>query len=263
MRAPTSVATDALEDVEGRLEVALGRPDVLPVAGATWPYRPSPTRRGKTSRSIDARSPRSQQRRAPSARARTTPAEMLFVSIWSGAGFSTNSRTDPSSVAAARARRPTGPRPGTARASRARPSAACAAQLGGDVDVGQHVAVEHQEPLVEHVLGELQRAARAQRPRLLEVAQAQADRLAVAQHGAHAGGHVPARHHDVVDAVRAQPVEHERDERPVDQRDDRLRHRGGQRPQPRALATGEDERLHSTSGLDDVRRASAARPIPS
>ena len=25
------------------------------------------------------------------------PAEMLFVSIWSGAGFSTNSRTDPSS----------------------------------------------------------------------------------------------------------------------------------------------------------------------
>jgi hypothetical protein len=55
---------------------------------------------------------------------------------------------------------------------------------------------------------------------------------------------MPARHHDVVDAVAAQPVEHERDERPVDERHDGLRHRGGERAQARAFAAGEDQRLH-------------------
>jgi hypothetical protein len=44
-------------------------------------------------------------------------------------------------------------------------------ELPADVEVGQHVAVEHQEALVEQTLGELQRAAGAQRPRLLHVAQ--------------------------------------------------------------------------------------------
>ena len=32
-------------------------------------------------------------------------------------------------------------------------------ELGAEVEVGEDVAVEHQEALVEHVLGELQRAA--------------------------------------------------------------------------------------------------------
>src|SRR3954447_7185517 len=126
--------------------------------------------------------------------------------------------------------------------------------LRRQVEVGQRVAVEHQEAFVEHVLGELQRAAGAKGSRFLQVAQPHAGGRAVAEHGAHPGGEMPAGHDDVVDAVHAQPVEHERDERPVDQGDDRLRHRGGQRPQPRPLASREDQRLHQPC---------PPRPIPS
>ncbi len=52
------------------------------------------------------------------------------------------------------------------------------------------------------------------------------------------------------------------DERAVDERDDRLRHRRGQRPQARPFAAGEDQRLHRPRPAD--RRAPhAPRPIPS
>ena len=69
---------------------------------------------------------------------------------------------------------------------------------------------------------------------------------------------------DVLDAVRAQPVEHEGDERAVDERHDRLRDRGGERAQPGALAPGQDERLHQTATpATDERSASAGRPTPS
>ena len=40
--------------------------------------------------------------------------------------------------------------------------------LAAEVDVAQHVAVEHQEALVEHRLGELQRARRSARLGLLD-----------------------------------------------------------------------------------------------
>ena len=146
---------------------------------------------------------------------------MLFVSIWSAEGFSTNSVTASSAV---EADEPVGGRvlDRRQRERRARARPLVLRDLRREVDVGEDVAVEHQEALVEQVLGELQRAAGAERPRLLDVAQPHAEAAAVAEHGAHAVGHVAARHHHVVDAVAAQPVEHEADERPVDERHDRL-----------------------------------------
>ena len=55
-------------------------------------------------------------------------------------------------VGRARRRSSRCPRPRSARASRARRSRSCCGELGGQVDVGQHVAVEHQQPLVEQAL---------------------------------------------------------------------------------------------------------------
>ena len=117
-------------------------------------------------------------------------------------------------------------------------------ELGGEVEVGQHVAVEHEEALVEQRLGLLERPARAARLGLLDEAQAQPVGRAVAQHVADARGQEPARHDDVVDAVRPQPLEHVGDEGPVDERDDGLRDGRRQRPQPRALPADEDDGLH-------------------
>jgi len=131
------------------------------------------------------------------------------------------------------------------RRPRARRAVPC--HLRGDVDVGQHVAVEHEEPLVQQRLGVLRGAARAERPRLLDVAKPQPVRRAVAEDVADPGGEVPAAHDDVVDAVAPQPVEHEGDERPVDQRHHRLRHRRGEGSQAGPFAAGQDQRLHPVS----------------
>jgi hypothetical protein len=141
-------------------------------------------------------------------------------------------------------------------------------ELRGHVEVGQHVAVEHHEALVEQRLGELQRAAGAERLRLLDIAQADPVTAAVAEHVAHAGREEPARHDHVVDAVPAQPVEHEGDEGPVDKRHDGLGHGGGQGPQARALAAGEDQSLHlsrfrgATTAGRSPRRSAPQRARP-
>ena len=131
--------------------------------------------------------------------------------------------------------------------------------LRAQVDVREHVAVEHQEALVEHRLGELQRAGRAARVGLLDEAQADPQPGAVAEHVAHARREKAAGHDHVVDPVLAQPLEHERDERPVDQRHDGLGHGRGQRAQPRALAADEDHGLHQPPR----RAARLPRPTPS
>ena len=49
----------------------------------------------------------------------------------------------------------------------------------------------------------------------------------------------------MLDAVSAQPLDHVGDERPVDERHDGLGDRRGERPQPRALAPRQDQRLHA------------------
>ena len=171
------------------------------------------------------------------------PAEMLRVSICSGAGFSTKPVTSPSSSVRT-SPYALGSSTGVSASVPRAPRASCRAICAVDVEVGEDVAVEHQEALVEQVLGELQRPARAERLGLLDVAQPHAVRAAVAEHVADAAGEEAAGHDHVVHAVAAQPLEHEGDERAVDERHDRLRDRRGQRPQPRPLAAGEDQRLH-------------------
>jgi len=111
-------------------------------------------------------------------------------------------------------------------------------------DVGQHIAVEHQKALFQQLLGVLQRTRGTTRLGLGQETQADSQLGAVAQHGANEVGHEAAGHHDVIDAMRAQPCQHEDDERAVNQRDDRLGQARGQRPQPRSLATHQDHRLH-------------------
>ncbi len=81
--------------------------------------------------------------------------------------------------------------------------------LLGQVDVGEHVSVEHQEALVEHRLGELQRAGGAARVGLLDEAQPDPVGRAVTEHVAHARREKATGHDHVVDPVRAQPLEHE------------------------------------------------------
>ena len=134
-------------------------------------------------------------------------------------------------------------------------------ELGAEVDVGEHVAVEHQEALVEHRLGELHGAGGAARLGLLDVAQADPQPRAVAEHAADALGHEPAREDHVVDAVAAQPLEHERDEGPVDQPHDRLGDVRGQRAQAGAFAAGQDHRLRCGSP-PPMPSYSGRRPAP-
>ena len=81
--------------------------------------------------------------------------------------------------------------------------------LAGQVDVGQHIAVEHQEALVEQRLGELQRARGAARVGLLDEAQFDSQARAVSEHVAHAGREKATGHDHVVDPVPLQPLEHE------------------------------------------------------
>ena len=134
-------------------------------------------------------------------------------------------------------------------------------ELRIEIDVGEDVAVQHQEALVEQVPGEPQRAAGPERVGLLDVTDAYPELLPVAQHAPHAVGHEPARQDHLVDAVPSEPVDHERDVRAVGQRDDRLGDRRGQRPQPRSLAAGEDQRLHRARTLQlDYALGQAAVP---
>ena len=56
-----------------------------------------------------------------------------------------------------------GPPPAISASVARAPVSLVLAQLRGEVDVGQDVAVEHEEALGEQVLGELQRAAGAER----------------------------------------------------------------------------------------------------
>ena len=134
--------------------------------------------------------------------------------------------------------------------------------LRAQVDVGEHVPVEHQKALLEHRLGELQRPRGPPRLGLFDEAQAQPQRRAVAEHVAHGGGQKAAGHDHVLDAVGVQPFEHVGDERPVNKGDHRLGHGRGQGPQARALAAHEDERLHQPPPPISQRLPPRADPAP-
>ena len=169
--------------------------------------------------------------------------------------------------ACARGRRRTGPRPASARASPRAPVRSCCA-----IWAVRSMSVST-SPLSIRKRSSSSGSANLSAPpvpsgaRLLDVAQPDPERAAVAEHVAHAA-RPGARTTCTTSSTpwRAQPVEHEGDERPVDERDDRLRDGRGQRPQPRALAAGQDQRLHRDPpprAAAPARRVRAGRPTPS
>ena len=117
------------------------------------------------------------------------------------------------------------------------------------VDLGQHVAVEDDDRSVEVRLGELDRAAGAERLRLDQVADRQADAAAVAEDVLDAARLVVEAEDDFVEpGDLLQQVDLVVQERAVEDRDDGLRRVERQRPEPRALPAGEEDGLHGNPG---------------
>ena len=113
-----------------------------------------------------------------------------------------------------------------------------------EVEGGEHVAVAHDEALVEPLGGEADRAGGTERVVLHRVAQHEVAEAALGEVRLERVGQVAERQHDLVDAVARQPRELALEERLVGDRQQRLGRGVGERAQPRALAADEDDRLH-------------------
>ena len=119
-------------------------------------------------------------------------------------------------------------------------------QHGTEIDLGQHVAVEDDHRLGQRVAGIADRAAGAERHRLDDVAELDAQPLAVAEDLLDAARLVVQAQDDLVDLRHlAQEIDLVVEKRPVENRHDGLRRVDRQRPQPRALAASEQDGLHS------------------
>ena len=115
------------------------------------------------------------------------------------------------------------------------------------VDVGQHVAVQDDGPLVEEVERVADGAAGAERGVLDGVADAHAERTPVAEDGLDALRAVGHGEDDLAYPGAGEQVELVAEERPVDDRHDGLRRRERQGSQPRPLAAGQDDSFHQVS----------------
>ena len=124
-----------------------------------------------------------------------------------------------------------------------------------EVDVAEDVAVEHVEAaVVQHGVAVGDGAGGAERFVLDGVGDLEPVAGAVADDGLDRLGEEAGREHRPLHAVTGEIVEDVGDERPLDDRRDRLGHAGGDGPQPRALAADEDDGL----SRDASRRAHAA-----
>ena len=132
---------------------------------------------------------------------------------------------------------------------------------GAEVDVGQHVAADHEEALVELVLGVAHGAGGAQRRGLGGVDHPYAELGAVAEVGADGVGHEGHRHHDVLEPVGPQQVHHVLHHRDVGHRQHRLGLVGGQRAQSGALAAGHDHCLHLLILISSVLPSRRSHPV--
>ena len=118
-------------------------------------------------------------------------------------------------------------------------------QHGAEIDLRQHVAVEDDHRIGERVAGIADRAAGAERHRLDDVAQADAEPFAFAEDLLDAARLVVQAEDDFVDLRHLlQQIDLVIEKRPVEDRNDRLRRVDRQRPQPRAFAAGEQNGLH-------------------
>ena len=113
------------------------------------------------------------------------------------------------------------------------------------IELGQHVAVEDDDRFGELVAGVLDRARGAERGWLDDVANLDADLGSVAEDLLDAPRLVVEAQDDFVDLGHLlEQVELVVEERPVENGHDRLRRMNRERPESRALAPGEEDRLH-------------------
>ena len=136
---------------------------------------------------------------------------------------------------------------------RPRPALLVGAQQRAQVEVGEDVAVEGEEALVE-LVAELRRRRSGSRPAVpqrLGLGHVADPRPRPARPRRSASrstsGRKPQARTTSSTPCAAEPLDHVGEEGPVDQRQRRLRHRRGQRPQPRPFAADQDDRLHQLS----------------
>ncbi len=114
----------------------------------------------------------------------------------------------------------------------------------GEVDVGEHVARDHEERVVELRRRVAHRSGGAERRVFRGVAHGDAEIGAVAEVVADLVGEERDRDDDVVEAVQLEQVDDVLHHRLVDEGHHRLRLIAGERTQTRALATGQDHCFH-------------------
>ena len=124
-------------------------------------------------------------------------------------------------------------------------------QHGAQIDLRQHVAVEDDDRLGQRVAGVADRAAGAERHRLDDVAELDAEAFAFAEDLLDAARLVVQAEDHLVDLRHLpQQIDLVVEKRPVEDRHDRLRRVDGQRPQARALAAGEQNGFHDNHDHD-------------
>ena len=129
-----------------------------------------------------------------------------------------------------------------------------------EVEVAEGVARDHDERLVEMLLGVAHRARGAERLLLDGVLDAHAERAAVAEVAADHLRHEGERHDDVIDAVPVHQLDDVLDARLAADRHHRLGLVRGQRPQTRPLASRHHDCAHQVPLLTSMRRRERTVP---
>ena len=134
---------------------------------------------------------------------------------------------------------------------------------GGQVEIGEQVPVEDQEPLVQQpgLRGQADRACGPERLFLLDVDDRRTAGDRVAERLPQVLGPKAAGHDHLVDPVAADPVDQIADERAIDERQRRLRLGQRQRSQPGPLSPDEHQGSHQLETRPTV--VGVQRPIPS
>ena len=114
----------------------------------------------------------------------------------------------------------------------------------GEIEVGKSVAADHEEGVVEKILGQPYRACGARRRLLHGVVDVHPQSAAVAEMIADEPGQKRQSHDDIVDAMPLDQFEYVLDGGLVDHRNHRLGLVGGQRPQSSTLTSGHHDCLH-------------------
>ncbi len=127
-----------------------------------------------------------------------------------------------------------------------------------EIGVGEVVAADHDERVVEPALHLLEPAGAAGQLALAQIAQLYAVPAAVAERALDQVGEVEHVDCDLVVAVRRQPAHYVAADRFAGDRHDRLRYLFGERVEPRAHPAGQDHRLHADGVFRWLRAVSAS-----